>query len=121
MIRFLRLFVVALMFAGSVVAQDKGEARNGDLVLLRALDTITGLVKDLEMHPGETITYERLTIRLRECRYTPIDSYASLVIRDVREDAPRFDGWMVASSPALSAMDHPRYDVWLLSCKTSDG
>ena len=37
-------------------------------------------------------------------------------IRDVRETAPRFSGWMFASSPALSALDHPRYDVWVVSC-----
>jgi hypothetical protein len=29
---------------------------------------------------------------------------------------PVFSGWMVASSPALSALDHPRYDVWVLNC-----
>ena len=113
--------LLGVVLATSAMAQDKGEAKNGDIATLRALDTITGIVKDLPLKPGERITYERLTIRLRECRYTDTDSYASLVIRDVREEAPRFDGWMVASSPALSAMDHPRYDVWLLSCKTSGG
>ncbi|MCW8843320.1 MAG: DUF2155 domain-containing protein, partial [Rhodobacteraceae bacterium] len=33
-------------------------------------------------------------------------------------EAPLFQGWMIASSPALSALDHPRYDVWVLRCKT---
>ncbi len=113
--------ILGLVLATAAVAQDKGKARSGDIASLRALDTITGLVKDLSLKPGERVSYERLTIRLRECRYTPTDSYASLVIRDIREETPRFDGWMVASSPALSAMDHPRYDVWLLSCKTSEG
>ncbi|MGB0800115.1 MAG: DUF2155 domain-containing protein, partial [Planktomarina sp.] len=28
-------------------------------------------------------------------------------------------GWMVASSPALNALEHPRYDIWVLRCKTS--
>ena len=31
-------------------------------------------------------------------------------------ETPLFSGWMLASSPALSALDHPRYDVWVLSC-----
>ena len=30
---------------------------------------------------------------------------------------PVFSGWMFASSPALSAMEHPIYDVWVLSCE----
>ena len=47
------------------------------------------------------------------------DAYAFLQIRDVREPAPRFSGGMFASSPALSALDHPRYDVWVVSCSNS--
>jgi hypothetical protein len=30
-----------------------------------------------------------------------------------------FRGWMFASSPALAAMEHPVYDVWILDCKNS--
>ncbi len=30
-----------------------------------------------------------------------------------------FSGWMIASSPALNALDNPRYDVWLLRCNNS--
>ena len=28
-----------------------------------------------------------------------------------------FSGWMYASSPAVSAMEHPVYDVWVIDCK----
>ena len=28
-----------------------------------------------------------------------------------------FTGWMFASSPALNALEHPVYDVWVLDCK----
>ena len=31
---------------------------------------------------------------------------------------PVFTGWMFASSPAVSAMEHPVYDLTLLSCKS---
>ena len=27
-----------------------------------------------------------------------------------------FSGWMFASSPALNPLEHPVYDVWVLSC-----
>ncbi|HTN61079.1 MAG TPA: DUF2155 domain-containing protein, partial [Devosia sp.] len=30
-----------------------------------------------------------------------------------------FTGWMFADSPALNAVDHAIYDVWLIECKTS--
>jgi hypothetical protein len=29
-----------------------------------------------------------------------------------------FTGWMFADSPALNAVDHAVYDVWLIECKT---
>ena len=28
-----------------------------------------------------------------------------------------FSGWMFASSPGLSAIEHPVYDIWLTGCK----
>ena len=89
---------------------------------LRLLDKMTGQVDTFEMRPGETRRHARLTIALGRCM-TPAqdareDAVAWLEIRDVREDAPSFRGWMFASSPALSALDHARYDLWVLSCST---
>ncbi len=93
--------------------------------VLRALDMMTGRLEDLKLGNGETVKFERLTITMRECRY-PVDNpsgdaFAYLIIRDQRDPEPRFQGWMIASSPALSAMDHPRYDVWVLRCNTPSG
>lgn len=104
------------------VAPDLVEARSARL---RLLDKMTGLVRTLEMAPGETLRAERLELALRSCRVpaadTRQDAVAYLEIRDLREAVPRFAGWMFASSPALSALDHARYDVWVLSCSTSSG
>jgi len=90
--------------------------------LLRGLDRINGVYTDIELRPGETFEYERLSIELVECRYpegqTATEAFANLRIRDLREDLATFSGWMFASSPALSALDHPRYDVWVLRCNT---
>ena len=91
--------------------------------LLRGLDRINGTVEDIVITVGETITYERLEVTLLACRYPRgdinSDAFAQMIIRDIREDAPKFIGWMFASSPALSALDHPRYDVWVLRCQSS--
>jgi hypothetical protein len=95
----------------------------GDIALLRALDKMTGRTTTFELGVGEIRDYERLAITLRACRHPapgdPPDAYAYLDIRDRRPGTPSFSGWMFASSPALSALDHPRYDVWVLSCRTS--
>ena len=42
-----------------------------------------------------------------------------LEIRDTEKESSSnqiFNGWMFASSPALSALEHPVYDVWVLDC-----
>lgn len=90
---------------------------------LRVLDKLTGVVTDLSLLAGETGTQGFLSVTLSECRY-PVDNpagdaFALVDVRDSKEDAPLFAGWLLASAPALNAMDHPRYDVWALRCSTS--
>jgi len=120
------LFVLILcLLPLSLSAQSQVKTSNGTGAKLRALDTLTGKVTDLDIAVGQTMTFERLNIFVKECRYPKGnvngDAFALIEITDVREDAPRFDAWMVASSPALSALEHPRYDVWLMRCSISDG
>lgn len=88
--------------------------------MVRVLDRMTGVVTDYDLAPGQVQAEGKLTVRLDECRY-PSDqptgeAYAHLTIMDEGQLDPIFKGWMVASSPALSALDHPRYDVWVLHC-----
>jgi len=118
------LLLMALANPASASTQLKAIAE-ADGGVVRALDMLTGELTDIEIKNGQTKTFRRLLITLRECRY-PVDNPASdafayLIIRDVREDKPRFEGWMTAASPALSALDHPRYDVWVLRCNIPAG
>lgn len=98
--------------------RDRVESANG--AVLRALDKLTGEVGDVALTRGETKAYGRIQITLGDCRYPTDnpsgDAYAYLVVREAGVDAPAFAGWMIASSPALNAMEHPRYDVWVLRC-----
>lgn len=96
-------------------------------VVLRALDKMTGKTRTHGLAVGEVKRIERLRVRLDGCR-APGDgdshgTIAYLNIWDTKlEDAdPVFTGWMFAESPALSALDHPRYDLWVISCTTSPG
>lgn len=115
-----RLAALALcLMAGAVLAQD---VVNAPGARLRWLDKLTGETADIELLPGQAAISGRLTILLDECRY-PADNptaeaYAHLTVTAEGADTPVFSGWMVASSPALSALEHPRYDVWVLSCLT---
>ena len=91
---------------------------------LQALDKITARVSNLEIKIGETTTFGSLTVSVKACRKSPPENTPeSAVFLQVWEQKPGEDshwvysGWMFASSPALAAMDHPVYDIWLVDCK----
>jgi len=114
-------FALTLGLAAPLAAQDFAEAPGAKL---RILDKLTGTVSDLLLADGQAKIEGRLTVQLDSCRYpadnsTP-EAYAHLTILDADATEPVFAGWMVASSPALSALDHPRYDVWVLRCDVPD-
>ena len=92
-------------------------------MVLRALDKLNATTSDMRLSAGEGAVVGRLEVVLEECRYPTDDpasnAYAFLVIREPGVAAPAFRGWMVAASPALNPLDHPRYDVWVLRCTTS--
>lgn len=94
-------------------------------VRLRELDKMTGETETFEVAVGETRQVDRLKIRPEACRSPESNdthgTIAFLKVWDVRKpDDAAFSGWMFAQSPALSAMDHSRYDLWVISCTTSD-
>jgi hypothetical protein len=94
---------------------------------MRQLDKMTGRIESFAIAAGSEVLIDRLRVRLDACR-APEDnslhgSMAFVEIWDtkVAGSPPVFSGWMFAESPALSAMDHPRYDLWVISCTTSAG
>ena len=118
------LGALAMVLAGAVplfAQQEETESAPG--AVLRGLDKFSGQVVDITMETGRVATFGRLSIALRECRYpagNPAgNAYASVQIGEEGRDGLVFAGWMIASSPALSAMEHPRYDVWVMRCTTS--
>ncbi|MDW3225522.1 MAG: DUF2155 domain-containing protein [Paracoccaceae bacterium] len=116
----LRAALVLACIAGSAAAQQVSEA---DGVILRGLDKISGQVYDIEMKSGQTAAFDQLRITLNGCRY-PVgnpagDAFAALEVVDTYKSETVFSGWMIASAPALSAMDHARYDLWVMRCTTS--
>ncbi len=92
------------------------------VAMLQALDKITARVKRIPVKVGQTLKFGTLTVELDACRKAPPEdspeSAAFLKITDTKSDTPQvvFSGWMFASSPALSAMDHPVYDIWVVDC-----
>lgn len=93
-------------------------------VELRILDKVRAQSRTYVLNVGRTVAYANIRIRPRACRKSsPLDDpedASFLQIWEVKPDKSSswiFSGWMFASSPSLSGMDHPVYDVTVLDCK----
>ncbi len=111
--------------AASVAPAADGEIMRGQGALLRGLDKVSGQTSDLTLDVGESLRFGRLDVRLGECRYPAADkesdAFAQLTITDSLRHRTAFSGWMIASSPALSALDDARYDIWVVACNDGSG
>lgn len=105
---------------GTVAEPQEPQFADSEGAELRFLDKLTGETGDVSLGLGQSAKFGRLIVQLDHCRYPTAnpasDSEAHLTIIDETTAAVLFNGWMLASAPALSALDHPRYDVWVLSC-----
>ena len=89
---------------------------------LQGLDKITARVSELPIQNGQTVQFGSLVIRVSACNRRPPEeppeATAFVEIGDGKQTPPTllFRGWMFASSPAVSAFEHPVYDVRVLRC-----
>ncbi len=141
LLRGAAIAAVGLSLAGLAAAATYAKQ---DRATLRALDKITGRSTDIVVKVGEPVVYGSLSIDLKSCFQTPPEevpeSAAFLRISSTRpvaeeqlesatggdkeaaaalaaaENPVVFSGWMYASSPGLSALEHPVYDIWVIRC-----
>lgn len=99
----------------------------GKTVVLRGVDKTTGRVSTFDAPAGQAIRFGTLEITAQTCQSTPPEeppeTTAFLQIDNITVNGERgrvFSGWMFASSPAVSALEHAVYDVWVIACKISD-
>ena len=97
-----------------------------EVAILQGMDKVTARVSTIEAPVGEVVKFGTLEIIARHCDKRPPEetpeSASFLDIWEVRQGEAAvslFRGWMYASSPALSALEHPVYDVWVLDCRKS--
>ena len=90
------------------------------------LDKITGRITRFDVYIDETVLFGALELTPRACYSRPptesqrVSAFLEVDQRSLTGTSKRiFTGWMFADSPALNAVDHAVYDVWLTDCKTS--
>ena len=98
----------------------------GNVGIFQGLDKITARIKTFEIKVGKPKKFGVLDINLQKCVYSkPLDEPESIAYIKVldksdtyaKDKSSIFEGWIFASSPALNAMEHPVYDVSLVSCR----
>jgi hypothetical protein len=124
MIRLLAPAALALAPVLPAAAQTAAQPPAFPVAVLQTLDKVTGRVRTVDAPVEQTVRFGTLDIMVRTCRKRPPEeqpeSAAFLEVRDIKPgETPKtlFVGWMFASSPAISALEHPVYDVWVLDCK----
>jgi hypothetical protein len=125
---FICVFAFGLFVAHASSSASNTSMQDYPFVELRTLDKSTARTQILKVRVGDTVQYGSLFIKAQACRESnPLDkpeSASFLQIWEVPINSEKsewiFSGWMFASSPALSAMDHPVYDVWVIECQGNE-
>ena len=120
----MRCALLAAAGAALLAGGARAESLEGTAAVLQGLDKVTARVSRFEAPVGQTVSFNRLRITVRACRKRPPEeppeSAAFLEIDDVQPNGEvkrAYSGWMFASSPAVAAMEHPVYDVWVIDCR----
>lgn len=98
--------------------------------VIRGLDKVTGQARDYTLTVGRAARIGSLEVIARTCtRSAPEETPEVAIYLEVFDNPPVrageeterreiFHGWMFASSPGLSALDHPNYDIWAIDCRS---
>jgi hypothetical protein len=117
----------AFLAVSTALAQTQGPVLEYRVAVLQGLDKVTARVSTIRAPLDQPTQFGTLEVMPRACRETPPteppESAAFLQIRELppASDAngtpvDLFSGWMFASSPAVSALEHAVYDIWVIDC-----
>lgn len=123
----LRPLLTAAVLAFGAAVPVSAQPLANPVATFAGLDKITGRITRFDVYIDETVLFGALEITPRACYNRPANdtlqrTSAFLEVNQMSLDGSDeriFTGWMFADSPALNAVDHAVYDVWLIECKTS--
>ena len=121
MLAYFKSLMTAIALVCSICTSVTAEPHS--TAVLQALDKVTARISTFEAPVGDSVRFGTLHIIARACDKRPPEetpeSAAFLDISEIKPGEPTkgvYRGWMFASSPALAAMEHPVYDVWVVDC-----
>jgi len=121
----MKRFAAALAAVAALVATPAPAATvSNPVAAFTGLDKITGRITTFDVYMNETVQFGALQVTPRVCYTRPAtEIQRTSVFVEVDQVSLQgtvkriFTGWMFADAPALNAVDHPVYDVWLTDCK----
>ncbi|MEO0809744.1 MAG: DUF2155 domain-containing protein [Pseudomonadota bacterium] len=124
---FSAIFAMAssVFILGTLTAQ--AQQISNSVAVFSALDKVTARIQRLEVPINETIRFGSLKVTPKVCYSRPPElrpkTSTFVQVDEVQLNGSEkriFSGWMFAESPALNAVEHPVYDVWLTRCIKPD-
>lgn len=121
----IRAALVALVVSFAMIG-----TAHAQRAVIRGLDKVTGQASDYTLTVGRAARIGSLEVIARSCtRSAPEETPEVAIYLEVYDNPPArtgeeterreiFHGWMFASSPGLSALDHPNYDIWAIDCRS---
>jgi len=118
---FFQLAIILLLSGTQALADPYNTA------ILQGLDKVTARVSKIEVMVGDAARFGTLDIIVHHCdKRPPEEPPESAAFLDIAEIRPGeaatnlFRGWMFSSSPAVSALEHPVYDIWVIDCQNTE-
>lgn len=128
---FLLTLIITFLFASpSFSAEETSDKTPG--VVIQILNKTNANAEKIGLPLKREVDYSNLTIIAHRCWQAPLDqkpeSKALIEVleksqnrKDDEKDSPKkkriFLGWMFASSPSISSLEHPIYDITVINCK----
>ena len=121
----LSLIIIAILLVYLPIL--KADPIEGIKVELKILDKISAKVKNININVGEVLNFENLEINITVCYKNPPEEipedfvllkiYDEIIKKNIKNI---FQGWMISSSPAVTPLEHPIYDLWVKSCNNDN-
>ena len=114
----LKYFLIFIFLSKFLLA----EPIAGDYAIFKLLDKTTNKVSKKNISVNSKVNWDSLYIEIYACYSTPPkeipENYVLIEVKDnfQNKDSSIYKGWMISSSPDVTPLEHPIYDLWLLSC-----
>ena len=123
-ILYLIFFFNLALYSSKVLGNTNNDYENPKFIEIKILDKVSSKSSKIILEIGKEKKFKNLLIKCLKCKNSEFDDTpevtAYIQVKDLNnkdnDEVFVFNGWTFSSSPSLRPLDHPVYDMWLLSC-----